>query len=52
MGATRRVILNNTFNFAFAAGQRAFLKRDVAVAERRGERLALLWYRLDRKAHV
>lgn len=49
MGSTRRVILNNTFNFAFAVGQRAFLKRDVAAAERRGERLALLWHRFDKK---
>jgi len=49
MGSKRKVILNNASNFAFALGQRAFLKEDVAAAERRGERLALLWYRFDKK---
>ena len=49
MGSKRRTILNSASNFAFSAGQRAFLKKNVAAVERRGERLALLWYRLDRK---
>lgn len=49
MGSKRKVILNNASNFAFAFGQRAFLKKDIAAAERRGERLALLWYKFDKK---
>ena len=49
MGSKRRAILNNASNFAFALGQKAFLKKDIAAVERRGERLGLLWYRLDKK---
>jgi len=34
---------------AFAFGQRAFLKRDMEVVERRGARLGALWFRIDKK---
>ncbi|AIE84250.1 lipid A biosynthesis acyltransferase [Fimbriimonas ginsengisoli Gsoil 348] len=35
--------------WAFDRGQKRFLTKDVAVAERRGARLGMLFYRLDKK---
>jgi Kdo2-lipid IVA lauroyltransferase/acyltransferase len=46
---SRRQVLSKAGLVAFAFGQRAFLTRDVASAERRGERLGALWFRFDKK---
>ncbi len=35
--------------WAFDHGQRFFLTEDIGAAERRGERLAMIWYAVDRK---
>lgn len=45
----RKEILARAGIWAFDQGQKFFLTKDVAVAERRGERLGMLFYRLDRK---
>jgi len=41
--------LNRLAIWAFDWGQKFFLTKDVRVAERRGEKLGMLMYRLDRK---
>lgn len=46
---TRTAVLNSLANSLFGTLQRSFEKPDVAVAERRGAKLGMLWYRLDRK---
>lgn len=42
-------ILTKIGIWAFDKGHRFFLTKDVGVAERRGERLGVLYYRLDKK---
>jgi KDO2-lipid IV(A) lauroyltransferase len=49
MGSRRRALLNNVGNAVFGRAQRSFETPDVRKAERKGERLGLLLYRLDRK---
>ncbi|MCC7229546.1 MAG: lysophospholipid acyltransferase family protein [Fimbriimonadaceae bacterium] len=49
MAKKNRVIINAASTVAFRFGLRAFQKGDIAQAERRAERLALVVYRMDRK---
>lgn len=49
MAKKNRVIIDAASTVAFRFGLRAFQKGDIAQAERRAERLALVVYRMDRK---
>jgi KDO2-lipid IV(A) lauroyltransferase len=49
MDEKRKALLNKVALAAFDRAQGLFLKKDVAVTERRGEKLGLLLYRLDKK---
>jgi Kdo2-lipid IVA lauroyltransferase/acyltransferase len=46
---TTKALLNRTGARLFAGAQRSFMRRDAVSAERLGERLGLLAYRIDRK---
>jgi len=52
MPSKKRIILDKAGTVAFQFGQRAFLKGSLADAEKRGERLAMILYRLDKKHRV
>jgi len=49
MNERRKELLGKVAVWAFDRGQKFFLKQDVAIAERRGAKLGLLFYRLDKK---
>jgi Kdo2-lipid IVA lauroyltransferase/acyltransferase len=49
MASKKRIILDKASTVAFRFGQRAFLKGTIEDAERRGERLAKVLYKLDKK---
>jgi KDO2-lipid IV(A) lauroyltransferase len=49
MSEKNKRFLNSLVLWAFDRGQKFFLTKDVAIAERRGARLGMLFYRLDKK---
>ena len=49
MSRKRKEALDRLAGFAFDAGQKLFLHKDIAKVERRGQRLGQLAYRLDKK---
>lgn len=49
MSDRRKELLNRLGIWAFDRAQKLFLKKDVRISERRGERLGMLYYRLDKK---
>src|SRR5688572_15189710 len=49
MSSKKRIILDRASTVAFNFGQRVFLSGSLAKAERRGEKLAMVLYRLDKK---
>lgn len=49
MDDSRKDLVEKVGIFALHRAQKSFMKGDIAQAERRGERLGLLLYRLDRK---
>jgi Kdo2-lipid IVA lauroyltransferase/acyltransferase len=49
MPSKKRIFLDRASTAAFGFGQKAFLKGTIADAERRGEKLAMVLHRLDRK---
>jgi KDO2-lipid IV(A) lauroyltransferase len=49
MASKKRIFLDRASTAAFGFGQRAFLTSSIAKAERRGEKLAMVLHRLDKK---
>lgn len=49
MSRKKSEAIDRLSGFAFGVGQRLFLHRDIGKVERRGERLGLIAYRLDKK---
>jgi KDO2-lipid IV(A) lauroyltransferase len=49
MPSKKRIFLDRASTAAFGFGQRAFLSGTIEKAERRGEKLAMVLYRLDKK---
>jgi KDO2-lipid IV(A) lauroyltransferase len=49
MSSRKNTLVSRIGGYAFSKFQPAFQKRDVVGAERLGEKLAVLWYRVDKK---